>query len=82
LWVKAASLASRRGFRSRPARPAAWFKNPHQLLSAHKFVAIPSAVSVHSWNLIFVASAARGAYRIKLQERFTLDPRLHPPVRS
>jgi RES domain-containing protein len=50
------------------------------LLGAHKFVVIPSAVSVHSWNLIFVASAAAGAYRVKMQERFALDTRLHPPA--
>jgi RES domain-containing protein len=49
-----------------------------QLLSAHKFVAIPSAVSTHSWNLIFVAAAAAGAYDVRLQEPFALDTRLHP----
>jgi RES domain-containing protein len=51
----------------------------NQLLSQHKFVAIPSAVSVHSWNLIFVAANAAGAYDVKSQERFALDTRLHPP---
>ena len=51
----------------------------NQLLSRHKFVAIPSAVSRHSWNLIFVAGAASGGYRLKLQEPFALDTRLHPP---
>jgi RES domain-containing protein len=50
------------------------------LLRAHKFVAIPSAVSVHSWNLIFVATIAAGAYRVKMQEKFALDTRLHPAV--
>jgi RES domain-containing protein len=48
------------------------------LLSRHKFIAIPSAVSVHSWNLLFVATSATGAYDVKLQERFALDTRLHP----
>jgi RES domain-containing protein len=42
-------------------------------------VLIPSAVSTHSWNLIFVAAAAAGAYSVSLQERFALDTRLHPP---
>jgi RES domain-containing protein len=50
-----------------------------RLLSEHKFVAIPSAVSRHSWNLIFVADAASGGYKVKMQEPFALDTRLHPP---
>lgn len=49
------------------------------LLARHAFVVIPSAVSTHSWNLIFVAAAASGAYAMRLQEDFALDPRLHPP---
>jgi RES domain-containing protein len=52
----------------------------NQLLSQHKFVAIPSAVSTHSWNLIFVADAAAGGYDVRLQEPFALDTRLHPPA--
>jgi RES domain-containing protein len=52
------------------------------LLAAHKFVVIPSAVSTHSWNLIFVAAAAAGTYAVKLQERFALDTRLNPPARD
>lgn len=48
------------------------------LLARHKFVVIPSAVSTHSWNLIFVAAAAAGRYSVKLQERFALDTRLNP----
>jgi RES domain-containing protein len=51
-----------------------------QLLSEHKFIAIPSAVSSHSWNLIFVAATAAGAYGVRLQEPFALDTRLHPPA--
>ena len=49
------------------------------LLAKHKFVLIPSAVSTHSWNLIFVGQAAMGAYILKSQEAFALDTRLHPP---
>jgi RES domain-containing protein len=50
------------------------------LLAAHKFVVLPSAVSTHSWNLIFVGATAAGAYRMRAQERFALDTRLHPPA--
>ena len=48
------------------------------LLAHHKFILIPSAVSTHSWNLIFVAANAAGAYSRRLQEPFALDTRLHP----
>ncbi len=48
------------------------------LLGRHKFVLIPSAVSTHSWNLIFVGDAAAGAYEVRFQESFALDTRLHP----
>jgi len=50
------------------------------LLGRHKFVLIPSAVSAHSWNLVFVGTAAAGAYAVRSQEAFALDPRLHPPA--
>lgn len=50
------------------------------LLARHQFVAIPSAVSSHSWNLVFVATRAAGAYALRAQERFALDTRLHPPT--
>ncbi|MFH1554753.1 MAG: hypothetical protein B7Y01_01675 [Xanthobacter sp. 17-67-6] len=50
------------------------------LLHRHRFVVIPSAVSTHSWNLIFMASSTAGAYAVKLQEPFALDTRLHPPA--
>ncbi|WP_411034248.1 RES family NAD+ phosphorylase [Shinella sp. BYT-45] len=50
------------------------------LLRRHRFVAIPSAVSMHSWNLVFLAGGAPGGYALKLQEAFALDTRLHPPV--
>lgn len=49
------------------------------LLEQHKFVAIPSAVSRHSWNIVFVAEAAAGAYAVRGSEPFALDTRLHPP---
>jgi RES domain-containing protein len=49
------------------------------LLTTHKFVVIPSAVSTASWNLVFVASRAAGAYAVKSQQRFALDTRLHRP---
>jgi RES domain-containing protein len=52
------------------------------LLATHKFVAIPSTVSAHSWNLIFVGTTAAGAYALRLQEPFALDTRLHPPARE
>jgi RES domain-containing protein len=49
------------------------------LLRRHRFVAIPSAVSTRSWNLVFLAGAASGRYALKFQEAFALDTRLHPP---
>jgi RES domain-containing protein len=48
------------------------------LLSQHKFILVPSVVSTHSWNLVFVRTAASTAYLPLSQERFALDPRLHP----
>jgi RES domain-containing protein len=50
------------------------------LLARHAFVIIPSAVSTHSWNLIFIAAAAAGTYAIRLQDDFALDPRLNPSL--
>ncbi len=50
------------------------------LLARHSFVLVPSAVSTHSWNLIFVATGAAGAYSMRSQEPFALDTRLHPPT--
>jgi RES domain-containing protein len=50
------------------------------LLHRHRFVAIPSAVSTHSWNLFFDPLKANGFYSLELQEPFALDTRLHPPV--
>ena len=51
-----------------------------ELLARHRFVLIPSAVSTHSWNLLFVATRASGLYALSAQERFALDTRLHPAV--
>ena len=50
-----------------------------ELLRNHRFVAIPSAVSAHSWNLIFDPLKAAGFYSLDFQEAFALDTRLHPP---
>jgi RES domain-containing protein len=50
------------------------------LLGRHRFVAIPSAVSTHSWNLIFDPVKANGFYGLDFQEPFALDTRLHPPA--
>lgn len=50
------------------------------LLQRHRLIAIPSAVSPHSWNLVFLAGAATGTYALKFQENFALDTRLHPPA--
>lgn len=50
-------------------------------LDAHPFVAIPSAVSRRSWNLIFNVSRAVGTYKLLHQEHLDLDPRLNPPAR-
>lgn len=50
------------------------------LLARHKFVVIPSVVSSHSWNVIFVGTIAAGTYALRSQGRFALDTRLHPPT--
>jgi len=46
-----------------------------RLLAEHPFVLIPSTVSAHSWNLVFLAKAAEGFYRRILREPFALDTR-------
>ena len=51
------------------------------LLRGPRFVAIPSVVSSRSWNLVFNADGAAGAYSVLKQEDFILDPRLHPVER-
>ena len=50
------------------------------LLAEHPGFLIPSAVSQHSWNLVFDPSRADGLCRLHLQEDFALDTRLHPPA--
>jgi RES domain-containing protein len=48
------------------------------LLAVHGLIAVPSVVSRHSWTLVFDAGRAAGRYALHGQERFALDPRLHP----
>jgi len=50
------------------------------LLQKAPFVLIPSAVSRHSWNLVFNPAVAQGRYSRRSQERFALDTRLNPPA--
>ena len=50
------------------------------LLQAHSFILIPSVVSSHSWNIVFNPAVAESRYGSVTQERFALDPRLHPPA--
>jgi RES domain-containing protein len=50
-----------------------------ELLAQHDFVAIPSVVSRHSWNLLFDPDRAAGKYSLELQERLAIDTRLNPP---
>jgi RES domain-containing protein len=65
----------------RPGVPSAGQQNfGDDLLARHKFILIPSAISTHSWNLIFVSTIAAGAYALRSQEPFALDPRLRPPL--
>lgn len=52
-----------------------------ELLAKHRFIVIPSVVSTASWNLIFIGSNASGSYKLRSQDPFALDTRLHPPVR-
>jgi RES domain-containing protein len=47
------------------------------LLAQHRLVMLPSAVSTYSWNLLFAAADAAGLYKLRSQERFALDTRLH-----
>jgi RES domain-containing protein len=47
-----------------------------RLLQSHSFIALPSTVSRHSWNLLFDPERATGKYSLVFQESFTLDPRL------
>lgn len=51
-----------------------------KLLAKNPFVAIPSVVSAHSWNVIFEPAMAKGHYHLIGQEPFALDTRLNPPT--
>ena len=63
-----------------PGIPSAGQKNfGDTLLKQHAFILIPSVVSKHSWNLIFSASRAKGAYGGVQQEPLSIDTRLNPP---
>lgn len=53
-----------------------------ELLRRHRFVVIPSVVSTHSWNLVFVGGSGASGYALRSQERFALDPRLHPTAEA
>ena len=50
------------------------------LLAAHGIVVLPSAVSKHSWNLVFTPGAAAGRWRLLHQATLVLDTRLNPPL--
>lgn len=50
------------------------------LLASHAFVAFPSVVSKHSWNILFDPDRARPHYSLALQEALSIDPRLNPPA--
>lgn len=52
------------------------------LLRTHTFVALPSAVSRRSWNLLFDARKAAGQYALVFQEPLDLDPRLDPTAQG
>jgi RES domain-containing protein len=77
--VDAADLPNRNWLRS-GAVSAGQQSFGDALLQAHAFVLIPSVVSRHSWNVVFEPAAAKGSYGPIVQERFALDPRLHPPA--
>ena len=63
----------------RPGMPSAGQQRfGDALLEAHPFVALPSAVSPSSWNLLINPLLARGEYALLAQERFALDTRLNP----
>jgi RES domain-containing protein len=51
-----------------------------ELLAKHIFVAIPSVVSQHSWNLVFDPDRAVGKYAQAVQETLSIDTRLNRAV--
>jgi RES domain-containing protein len=63
----------------RPCIPSAGQQTfGNNLLAKHRYVIIPSVVSVHSWNLIFDAPRAAGFISNVEQDPFSLDTRLDP----
>lgn len=48
------------------------------LLATHRFIAVPSTVARHGWNLIFDAERGGEGYTLRFQEAFALDGRLNP----
>ena len=50
------------------------------LLNQHGVVVFPSAVSKRSWNLVLEPTVAQGRYRLRSQERLSVDTRLNPSV--
>jgi RES domain-containing protein len=50
------------------------------MLAQHAFIAIPSAISLHSWSLILDSDRAKGLYKQVLQQRLAIDTRLKPPI--
>ena len=48
-----------------------------EMLALHGVVVFPSVVSAWSWNAVLTANAAANA-TLLTQQRFALDPRLHP----
>jgi len=65
----------------RPGTPGASQQDfGSDLLARYPFVLFPSSVSMHSWNLVFIASRAAGMYSLTTQESFALDTRLNPPI--
>jgi RES domain-containing protein len=63
----------------RPGNPApAQQAFGDRLLATHDLIVAPSVVSRNSWNLVFIDARAAGAYRLRTQEPFVIDPRLHP----
>ena len=50
------------------------------LLARHGMFIAPSVVSTHSWNVVFQPRTGAGRYRLRGQEPFALDTRLHPRI--
>jgi RES domain-containing protein len=61
----------------RPGRPTTNQQRfGDSVLGEHGIMVIPSTVSSHSWNLVFLAGLAVPKHRLQAQEPFALDPRL------